>query len=560
MRKDQPDKHRSVESREEIQEKPMKTRLSFVPKPVWWIGLVVGAVLLLAVPLRIHPVDTWIHRLLGHSEGQPMQRAAAQKGQREILFYRNPMDPTITSPVPAKDSMGMDYVPVYAEEPATPVPKAERKILFYRNPMDPTITSPVPAKDEMGMDYVPVYADELPSPAPKAQRKILFYRNPMDPTITSPVPAKDEMGMDYVPVYAEQAGPPTNQQGTVTIDPAVVQNMNVQTEPVSRRDLKRQIRTVGYLDYDQEKMVSVTTKYSGFLEKVYVNYIGQPVRKGQPLFDIYSPELVQTEQELLSALGFARRMHDAPDDARRQAQALVDAAKTRLSFWDISADQVQELEATGNVVRTLKVTAPASGVVMSRLPGLEGMAVRPGMDLFHIADLSTLWLSVEIYAEQLPWLNVGSRASVTLDYLPGETFTGRVRYLEPSVSEKTRTVQVTIEVPNPQGRLRAGMYATVVFEPVVARNAIVVPTQAILRTGERNIVIVALGGGQFAPRDITLGPEGDHYTQVLSGLEGNETIVTSAQFLIDSESNLREAVRKMVEAKQAAQAGAGHAQ
>jgi Cu(I)/Ag(I) efflux system membrane fusion protein len=516
MRKDQPDKHRSVESREEIQEKPMKTRLSFVPKPVWWIGLVVGAVLLLAVPLRIHPVDTWIHRLLGHSEGQPMQRAAAQKGQREILFYRNPMDPTITSPVPAKDSMGMDYVPVYAEEPATPVPKAERKILFYRNPMDPTITSPVPAKDEMGMDYVPV--------------------------------------------YAEQAGSPTNQQGTVTIDPAVVQNMNVQTEPVSRRDLKRQIRTVGYLDYDQEKMVSVTTKYSGFLEKVYVNYIGQPVRKGQPLFDIYSPELVQTEQELLSALGFARRMHDAPDDARRQAQALVDAAKTRLSFWDISADQVQELEATGNVVRTLKVTAPASGVVMSRLPGLEGMAVRPGMDLFHIADLSTLWLSVEIYAEQLPWLNVGSRASVTLDYLPGETFTGRVRYLEPSVSEKTRTVQVTIEVPNPQGRLRAGMYATVVFEPVVARNAIVVPTQAILRTGERNIVIVALGGGQFAPRDITLGPEGDHYTQVLSGLEGNETIVTSAQFLIDSESNLREAVRKMVEAKQAAQAGAGHAQ
>jgi Cu(I)/Ag(I) efflux system membrane fusion protein len=494
----------------------MKRRLSFVPKPVWWIGLLVVVVLLLAIPLHIHPVDTWIHRLLGHPEGHSTQQMVAEKGQR--------------------------------------------KILFYRNPMDPTITSPVPAKDEMGMDYVPVYADEAPSPAPKAQRKILFYRNPMDPTITSPIPAKDEMGMDYVPVYAEQAGSPTNQQGTVTIDPAVVQNMNVQTEPVSRRDLTRQIRTVGYLDYDQEKVVSVTTRYSGFVENAYVNYIGQPVRKGQPLFEIYSPELVQTEQELLSALGFARRMQGAPDDARRQAHALVDAAKTRLSFWDISADQVQELEATGNVVRTLKVTAPASGVVMSRIPGLQGMAVRPGMDLFHIADISTLWLSVQIYEDQLPWLNVGSRATVALDYLPGERFTGRVRYVEPSVSEKTRTVQVTIEVHNPQGRLRAGMYATVEFEPVVARHAIVVPTQAILRTGERNVVIVALGGGQFAPRDLTLGPEGDGYTQVLSGLKGDETVVTSAQFLIDSESNLREAVRKMVEAKRAENAGAGHAQ
>jgi Cu(I)/Ag(I) efflux system membrane fusion protein len=500
-----PDPERSVEPRGKTQEKPMKNRLSFVPKPVWWIGLVVVVVLLLAIPLGIHPLDTWIHRLLGHPEGQPPHQMVAEKGQR--------------------------------------------KILFYRNPMDPTITSPVPRKDEMGMDYVPVYADEATPPAHRAKRKILFYRNPMDPTITSPVPRKDEMGMDYVPVYADEAEAGAGQGATVTIDPVVVQDMNVVTAKVTRRDVHRQIRTVGYLDYDQEKVVSVTTRYPGFVEQTYVNYVGQPVHEGEPLFDIYSPELVQTEQELLSALDFARRLKGAPDDARRRAEALVTAARTRLSYWDISASQVQQLEKTGEVVRTLKVTAPASGVVMSRMPGLEGMAARPGMELFHIADLSSLWLTVEVFEDQLPWVHLGSPAAVSLTYFPGEKFLGRVRYIKPELAEKTRSVQLTIDVPNRNERLRAGMYATVVFEPVAARNAITVPSEAVLRTGERNVVVVALGGGRFAPRDVVLGPQGERFVEVLSGLRVGEEIVTSAQFLIDSESNLQEAIQKMIAAR-----------
>jgi Cu(I)/Ag(I) efflux system membrane fusion protein len=491
----------------------MKNRLSFVSKPVWWIGLAVVVVLLLAIPLGIHPLDTWIHRLLGHPEGYPSLQTMAEKGQ-----------------------------PTGAES----VSKGKRTILFYRNPMDPTITSPVPAKDEMGMDYVPVYADEAPSPVHKAKRTILFYRNPMDPTITSPVPRKDEMGMDYVPVYADEAEAAAGQGATVTIDPAVVQDMNVVTAKVTRRDVHRQIRTVGYLDFDQEKVVSVTTRYPGFVEKTYVNYVGQPVRKGEPLFDIYSPELVQTEQELLSALDFAHKMERAPDDARRRAEALVDAAKTRLSYWNISASQVERLAATGKVVRTLKVTAPASGVVMSRMSGLEGMAARPGMELFHIADLSTLWLTIEVFEDQLPWVHVGSPAEVSLTYFPGEKFTGRVRYIKPELSEKTRSVQLTLEVPNRDERLRAGMYATVVFKPVAARDAITVPSEAVLRTGERNVVVLALGGGRFAPRDVVLGPQGEGFVQVLSGLNAGDEIVTSAQFLIDSESNLREVIQKMM--------------
>ena len=339
---------------------------------------------------------------------------------------------------------------------------------------------------------------------------------------------------------------------TVRIDPAVVQNMNVRTEAASRRDLEQHIRTVGSLEYDQQRMVTVTTKYAGWVEKVYVNYIGEPVNKGQPLFEIYSPELVQTEQELLSAVGFARRMASAPEESRARAEALVEATRLRLGYWDISEEQIAELERTGEVFRTLTVTAPASGLIMKRMDGLEGMAVQPGMQTFHIANLKSLWLSVDVFEDQLAWIREGTPADVTLSYFPGETFRGTVRYLEPELSEVTRTLKVKIEVPNPRGRLRAGMFATVVFSPPAAKNALTVPSLAVLRTGQRNLVVVALGGGRFVPREVTLGLERQSYSEVLAGLEEGEEVVTSAQFLLDSESSLQEAIQKMI-----AQAGGG---
>jgi Cu(I)/Ag(I) efflux system membrane fusion protein len=389
--------------------------------------------------------------------------------------------------------------------------------------------------------------------AATGERKVLFYRNPMNPTVTSPVPMKDDMGMDYVPVYADQAQEAATNPATVTIDPSIVQNMNVVTQLVRRGDLAREIRTVGYLEYDQQKMVSVTTKYPGFIEKVYVNYVGEPVRKGQPLFEIYAPELVQTEQDLLTALRFAERMQDATPDARARSQDLVEAARRRLAYWDITPDQVERLQESGQVFRTLTVAAPAAGVVMKRMPGLEGMAAKPGMELFHIADLSSLWLSVEAFEDQIAWLRIGSEAEVSLSYFPGETFRGRIRYIEPEVNEKTRTVSVKLEVPNRDGRLRAGMYATVRFQPVMAHDAVLAPSLAVLRTGQRNLVVVAEGGGRFTPRDVRLGQEGEGQVEILSGLHEGERIVTSAQFLIDSESNLREAVQKLLAGQAAAQ-------
>ncbi len=350
-------------------------------------------------------------------------------------------------------------------------------------------------------------------------------------------------GMDLIP--AEREPSHERHETVVQIDPAVVQNMGVLTEKVRRRDVSRRIKTVGYLDYDQEKMVSVTTKYSGFVEKVFVNYVGQPVAKGDPLFEVYSPELVQTEEELLSALAFSRRMDGSTEEARRRAEGLVEAARTRLSYWDIAPEQVAELELTGEVFRTLTVTAPASGVVMKRMHGLEGMAIRPGMEALHISDLSTMWLTVEVFEDQLPWIAAGSRAEVSLTYFPGDSFTGKVLFVEPEVSEKTRTAKLALRVPNGEGKLRVGMYATVIFEPVVVPDAITIPTHAVLRTGERNVAVLSLGEGHFAPREVELGMEGDGYVQVLSGLEENDEVVTSAQFLIDSESSLREAIQKM---------------
>ncbi len=405
-----------------------------------------------------------------------------------------------------------------------------------------------------GIELVPI------SPAvPGSEREILYYRNPMDPTITSPVPAKDNMGMDYVAVYADHTGEgstaATQSGATIRIDPAVVQNMNVRTETVERRDLTQPIRTVGYLEYDQQRMVTVTTKYSGWVEKVYVNYVGEKVSRGQPLFEVYSPDLVQTEQELLSALDFARQLKGAPEDARERAESLVESARTRLGYWDISPRQIALLEETGEVFRTLKVAAPSGGLVMKRMPSLEGMAIRPGMEIFHIADLSSLWISVELFEHQVAWVREGTPAEVALSYFPGEGFRGKVRFLEPELSEKTRTMRAKIEVPNPGGRLRKGMYATVEFQPVIVRDAVAVPAQAVLRTGQRNVVVVVLGGGRFAPREVTLGHEAEGYAQVLTGLEAGAEVVTSAQFLLDSESKLRDAIQKMIAGRGEAKPG-----
>ncbi len=387
---------------------------------------------------------------------------------------------------------------------------------------------------------------------PKAEsggRKILYWYAPMDPTYIRDKPGKSPMGMDLVPKYAGETGEAP--EGAIKIDPATVQNIGVLTDTVKRGDLRVEVRTVGTLDYNDDKIFWVNTKYDGWLEKVHINYIGQPVRKGEPLFEIYSPDLVSTQEEYLNALRFRDKIAESGfPDAIARADRLVEASRSRLLYWDITDEQIRRLEEKGEITKTLTVVSPVSGLVVKKMDeALEGMYSKAGMNLYKIADLSSLWVHVEIYEYQLPWIKPGQEAQIEISYYPGETFHGKVLFFYPYLDEQTRTIKVCIEIPNADGRLRPEMFATVKFSPVAARNAVLVPEMAVLHSGERDVVVLDIGGGRFEPRDVKLGLQGEGMYQVLEGLEGGETLVTSSQFLIDSESNLREAINKMLMAK-----------
>jgi Cu(I)/Ag(I) efflux system membrane fusion protein/cobalt-zinc-cadmium efflux system membrane fusion protein len=305
---------------------------------------------------------------------------------------------------------------------------------------------------------------------------------------------------------------------------------------------------VGTLAYNDAQITWVNTKFEGWIEKVYVNYVGEPVEKGQKLFEIYSPQLVTTQKEYLQALAYAKRMGDGnyPDIAER-ARSLLDSARERLAYWDITAEQIEELEKTGEPRRTLTVVSPASGLVVEKMDqALEGMYARAGMNLYKLVDLSTIWVEVDVFENQVPWLKVGQRALIELPYEPGRTYTGRVRYLYPYFNEKTRTMKVSIELANPGQKLRAEMYANVTFDVPSAKNVLVVPEESVIHSGARNIVVLDRGNGRFQVSEVTLGVNGSGLWEAKDGVEEGDRIVVSSQFLIDSESNLQEAIRKMI--------------
>ena len=376
-------------------------------------------------------------------------------------------------------------------------------------------------------------------------REILYWRAPMDPTFTSDRPGKSPMGMDLVPVYASDAGslPPN----TVRIDPGFVQSIGVRTEPVSRRDIAQTIRTVGTLAHNDRQIAWVNTKYDGWIENVAVNYLGETVEEGQILFDIYSPQLVTTQMEYLQAVDYAARLatSEYPAIAER-ARSLVASTRARLNYWDITDEQIQTLERERTPRRTLSVLSPVTGVVVEKLDqALDGMHVEAGMNLYKMADLTTIWVDVEVFEHQVEAMRVGQRARVELPYLPGRPYTGFVRYLYPHFDERTRTMTVSIELENPDLTLRAGMYANVTFDVPVARDALTVPEEAVIRGGTRDLVVLERSPGTFQVVPVTLGRYGDGVWEVLDGVDEGDTIVVSAQFLIDSESNLTAAIRTL---------------
>jgi Cu(I)/Ag(I) efflux system membrane fusion protein/cobalt-zinc-cadmium efflux system membrane fusion protein len=288
---------------------------------------------------------------------------------------------------------------------------------------------------------------------------------------------------------------------------------------------------------------------------VSVNYVGESVSQGQELFEIYSPELVTTQKEYLNALDYAERLSqtDLPE-IKQRAASLLKASRERLRSWDVSEEQIHHLEKSREPKRTLKVFSPVSGLVVEKMDqALEGMYVRPGMNLYKIVDLSRIWVEAEIFEDQVPWVRVGQSATLEFPYEPGRAFRGRIRYLYPFFNQKTRTMKVSIELANPGQRLRADMYVNVSFDVPSAHNVLTVPEESVIHSGRRNVVVLDRGDGTFQVSEVTLGVNGDGVWEVKKGIAEGDRVVVSSQFLIDSESNLREAVRKMIARRQSSQ-------
>ena len=415
--------------------------------------------------------------------------------------------------------------------------------LFYRNPMNPDVTSPVPVKDSMGMDYIPVYAEESQSSKAK---EILFYRSPMNPSVTSPVPAKDSMGMDYVPVYADNEA--SKVVGTVKIDPVVVQNIGVRTAIAKQTPISRTIRAVGRVDFDEERMSRLHPKVEGWVEEMRVDKTGQAVAKDDILLSIYSPKLVSTQQEYLLSLNNLSTLSKSPfDEIRTGAEELVKSSRERLQLLDVPEHQIQELERTRSIQKKLHIHSPVNGTVI-RIGSRQGQFVTPKTELYMMVDLNQVWVYADIYEYELPWVKLGDEVEMTLVSVPGKIFKGFVSYIYPYAESKTRTTKVRFIFDNSELLLRPDMFAKVIIHSDPLEDAVVIPAEAIIRSGDRTQVFVVRGSGKFEPRIVTLGIESDGQVAVLAGVDAGEEVVTSAQFLVDSESKLREATAKMMDA------------
>jgi Cu(I)/Ag(I) efflux system membrane fusion protein len=383
-------------------------------------------------------------------------------------------------------------------------------------------------------------AADKPPPNPRPGRRILYYKNPMGLPDTSPVPKKDAMGMDYLPVYEGEE----EEDGSVRVSPGRIQMLGVRTEAAGRREIVQIGRATGTVQFDETQQTIVSTRFEAYIEKLLVARTGERVRRGQILAEVYSPELLRTQ--LLE--------QSAPNSRG-------DAAAIRLRNFGIAEEDIERVRREGRALRTLPIRSPRDGVVVEK-KAIEGMRASAGDPLYRIVDLDRMWIIADVFEQDLAGIKPGQPATATLLAYPGRVFTGRVSFIYPTVSPTTRTGRVRIELPNPDGALKADMFATVELAmrseqgPVLA-----IPESAVLDTGVRRAVLVETGEGRFAPREVKLGARGNGYVAVLEGIEQGEKVVVSANFLIDAESNLKSALRgfaRGAEEKQGTHPGGEH--
>jgi RND family efflux transporter MFP subunit len=434
------------------------------------------------------------------------------------------------------------FVPVRKVQAAEQASTGEGKVLFYQDPMHPWYKSDKPGvAPDCGMKLVPIYAPEATDQPKSGERRILYYQDAMNPSHHSDKPGLAPDGMKLVPVYASETPLPP---GGVEISSARQQMMGVATAKAEYRALDQTIRAVGQVAMDETRIIHVHVRTSGWIQKTFVDYTWQQVKQGDPLFTFYSPDLLATEQEYLLALKARNSLAKSsfPEIAAAGA-SLLEAARRRLELWDLSEAQIHDIEISGKPAHDITVYAPATGYVVDR-KAFPNQYVSPEMDIYQLVDLSSVWAEGEIYESDLPLVSLGQQAVVTTDALPNAALRGRLTFISPTVKPDTRTITVRVEFPNPGMKLKPGMFAKMDLHRGLGHR-LTVPVDAVLDSGAHQRVFVARGKGIFEPRTVTVGSRTGDYAVILSGLRAGEQVVTRANFLIDSESNLRESVEGM---------------
>lgn len=381
--------------------------------------------------------------------------------------------------------------------------------------------------------------------AAKKERKLLYYRNPMGLPDTSPTPKKDPMGMDYIAVFEgeEDSGDsstPAN-PNQVKISTEKVQKLGVRSEAAQLRTLDKIVRAAGRIEPDEGRVYAISPKFEGYVERLHVNVTGQPVAKGQPLFEVYSPELVSAQREYAIAAQGVDSLKDAGDIAQSGMKQLAESSLLRLKNWDIPESQIKALAKSGQTKRTLTFLSPVSGVITEK-KALQGMRFMPGEELYQVADLSSVWVVADVFEQDIGQVQLGTMAKVRINAYPDKLFEGKVSYVYPTLNEMTRTVPVRVELPNPGLLLKPAMYAQMEL-PVATKGAVVtVPVSAVIDSGTRQIVLLQKGEGRFEPREVKVGARSDANIEIIDGVKEGEQVVVAANFLIDAESNLKAAI------------------
>jgi len=392
-------------------------------------------------------------------------------------------------------------------------------------------------------------------------RKLLYYRNPMGLADTSPTPKKDPMGMDYIPVYeAEDESAGSGEAASanqVRISTEKVQKLGVRTEAASMRLLGKTVRAAGRVEPDERRIYAVTARFEGYVERLHVNATGQPVAKGQTLFEAYSPELVSAQREYAIAMQGQQAMKDASAEAQSGMKQLADSSLARLRNWGFSPEQVAALTKSGEARRTVTFPSPVAGVVTEK-KALQGMRFMPGELLYQVTDLSSVWVIADLSEQDIGLVKTGAKARVTTTAYPNEVFDGRITTIYPTMKAETRSIPVRVELANPGQRLKPAMFAQVELAVGGKAPVLTVPDSAVIDTGARRIVLVQVKAGRFEPREVEVGARGENYIEIVKGVAEGEQVVVAANFLIDAESNLRAVVPAVPLSGAAASSHSGH--